>query len=151
MTKMNLTPDHLEDSKDEGADEAIPINIRKERMTKSYKETMGEDIETIDTYDNITKVNITQWRPIYEVIYESYIKESNIFPDDFIIECKNNSNEPQFISSVVKNNMKRMTMEQSLYAQVIKFRHKDLQFLAADKNKTKTKFKFQSQLASVRE
>ena len=38
---------------------------------------MSQDIETIDTYDNITKVNITPWRPIYEVIDEAYIKESN--------------------------------------------------------------------------
>ena len=45
---------------------------------------------------------MTQWRPIYEVIDEAYIKESNIFPDDFIRECKMNSNEPQFISSDIK-------------------------------------------------
>ena len=45
---------------------------------------MSQDIETTDTYGNRTKVNITQWRPIYEVIDEAYIKESNIFPDDFI-------------------------------------------------------------------
>ena len=31
-------------------------------------------------------------------------------------------------------------MEQSLYAQVIKFRRKDLKFDAADKNKNKSKF-----------
>ena len=68
MTKMDLTPDHLADSEDEGVDEAIPIHIRKERTTKAYKETMNQDIETIDTYENRTKVNITQWRPIYEVI-----------------------------------------------------------------------------------
>ena len=59
MTKMDLTPDHLEDSEDEGADEAIPIHIRKERITKSYKETMSKDIETIDTYETRTKFNIT--------------------------------------------------------------------------------------------
>ena len=45
---------------------------------------MNQDIETIDKYENRRIVHITQWRPIYEVIYESYIKESNIFPDDFI-------------------------------------------------------------------
>ena len=28
MTKMDLTPDHLSNSEDEGADEAIPIHIR---------------------------------------------------------------------------------------------------------------------------
>ena len=64
MTKIDLTPDHLTDSKDEGADEAIPIHIRKERITKSYRATMSQDIKTIDTYENRTKVNITQWRPI---------------------------------------------------------------------------------------
>ena len=55
---------------------------------------MSKDIENIDTYETRTKVNITKWRPIYEVIDEAYIKESNILPDDFIRECKNNSNEP---------------------------------------------------------
>ena len=63
---------------------------------------MGKDIENIDTYETRTKVNTTKWRPIYEVIYEAYIKESNILPDDFIRECKNNSNEAQFITSDVK-------------------------------------------------
>ena len=38
-----------------------------------------------------------------------------------------------------------MATEQSLYAQVIKFRRKDLLFDAADKNKTESKFKFQGQ------
>ena len=40
-----------------------------------------------------------------------------------------------------------MAMEKSLYAQVIKFRRKDLLFVAADKNKTESKFKFQGQSA----
>ena len=53
---------------------------------------MHQDIENIDTYETRTKVNITQWIPIYEVIDEAYIKQSNIFPDDFISECKMNSN-----------------------------------------------------------
>ena len=89
-------------SEDATVDEAIPIDIRKERNTKAYKETMRKDIENIDTYENRTKVNIAKWRPIYEVVDEAYIKESNIFPDDFIRECKNNSNEGQFISRDVK-------------------------------------------------
>ena len=38
-----------------------------------------------------------------------------------------------------------MAMEQSLYAQVIMFRRKELKFDAADKNKNKSKFKFQGQ------
>ena len=75
----------------------------------------------------------TKWRPIYEVIDEDYIKISNIFPDDFITKCKECPNVSQTISNDVKNNIKRMAMEQSLYAQVIMFRKKDLKFDAADK------------------
>ena len=43
---------------------------------------MSQDIKHIDTYETRAKVNITQWKPIYEVIDEAYIKESNIFFDD---------------------------------------------------------------------
>ena len=32
----------------------------------------------------IEKFNTTKLRPIYEVIDEAYIKDSEIFPDDFI-------------------------------------------------------------------
>ena len=45
----------------------------------------------------------------------------------------------------MKNNIKRMAMEKSLYAQVIMFRRKDLKSDAADKNKNESKFKFQGQ------
>ena len=38
-----------------------------------------------------------------------------------------------------------MAMIQSLYAQVIIFRQKELKFDAADKNKNESKFKFQGQ------
>ena len=107
---------------------------------------MGQDIEIIHTYETRTKVNITQWRPIYEVIDEAYTKQSNIFPDDFIRECKNNSNEPQFISNEVKNNIKRMAMEQSLYAQAFKLRSKDLQFVVADFKKMKLNLSFRVNL-----
>ena len=105
-------------------------------------------IETVDKIENRKiVVQKTRWRPIYEVIYEAYIKESNILPDDFIRECKIDSNQPRFISSDVKNNMKLMSMEQSLYAQFVKLRRKDLLFVAADKNKSEAKFKFQGQSA----
>ena len=46
--------------------------------------------------------------------------------------------------------MRRMAMEQSLYAQVIMFRRKDLKFDAAGKNKKASKFKFQGQSARSR-
>ena len=56
-------------------------------------------------------------------------------------------NDPQNISSDVKNNIKRMEMEQSLYTQVVKFRGKDLIFDEADTNKNQSKFKFQGRSA----
>ena len=37
---------------DDNFDEAIPIQIRKERTTEAYKEHMNEDIETIDKKEN---------------------------------------------------------------------------------------------------
>ena len=67
---------------------------------------MSKDIENIETYETRTKVNTTKWRPIYEVIDEAYIKESKISPDNFIRECKNDSNKAQFILRKVKNNIK---------------------------------------------
>ena len=131
---------------DDNFDEAIPVQIRKERTTEGYKEKMNEDIGTIDKNDNSKQiVQETKWRTIYEVIYEDYIKKYNIFPDAFITKCKQCPNEPQNISSDEKNNIKCMAMEQSLYAQVIMFRQKDLKFDAADKNKNESKFKFQGQ------
>ena len=86
--KMDSIPDNLAVSEDESVDKDVPIDIGKERKTKAYKETMRQDINNIDTYETRTKVNTTKWRPIYEVIDEAYIEESNIFPEDFIRECK---------------------------------------------------------------
>ena len=45
---------------------------------------MNQDIKTIDKYKDRRVGNKTQWRQIYEVIDEDYIKDSSIFPDDFI-------------------------------------------------------------------
>ena len=39
-------------SEDDNFDEAIPIQIRKEKTTEAYKEKMNEDIETIDKNEN---------------------------------------------------------------------------------------------------
>ena len=58
-------------SEDDDFDEAIPIQIRKERTTEAYKDKMNEDIETIDKNENRKiVVQRTKWRPIYEVIDE---------------------------------------------------------------------------------
>ena len=43
-------------SDDDNFDEAIPIQIRKEKTTEAYKEKMNEDIETIDKIDNIKQI-----------------------------------------------------------------------------------------------
>ena len=51
------------------------------------------------------------------------------------------------LSHLKKNNIKRMSMEQGLYAQVIMLRQKHLKCFAADKNKNEAKFKFQGQSA----
>ena len=76
-------------SDNDNCDEAIPIQIRKERTTEAYKEKITEDIETIDENENIKQiVPRTKCRPIYEVIDEDYIKNSHIFPDNFITKCK---------------------------------------------------------------
>ena len=106
---------------------------------------MTKDIENIDTYETRKKGNTSKWRPIYEVIDEAYINDSKMFPGDFIKECKNNSNKAQFIPREVKNNIKRMVLEQGSYAQVIMIRRKDLKFVATYKNKNEAKFKFQGQ------
>ena len=58
-----------------------------------------------------------------------------------------NSIEAHDIPREVKNNIKLMSMEQLLYAQVVKLRRRYLKFGAADKNKNEAKFKFQDQSA----
>ena len=50
LMKMDSRPDNLAASEDESVDEAVPIDIRKERNTKAYKEKMSQDINNIDNY-----------------------------------------------------------------------------------------------------
>ena len=70
---------------DDNFDEAIPIQIRKERTTEEYKDNMNKDIETIEKNENIKQIfQKTKWRKIYEVIDKDYTENSNIFPDAFI-------------------------------------------------------------------
>ena len=63
------------------------------------------------------------------------------------LQKKLNTKEAQFVPLEVKNNIKRMAMEQVLYAQVVKLPRKDLKFIAANKNKNEAKVKFQGQFA----
>ena len=65
-------------------------------------------IDKINTFETRNKVNTINWRPIFEVIYEAYFIDSKIFSDDFMKECKDNSNKARFIPLEIKNNIKRM-------------------------------------------
>ena len=67
-------------------------------------------------------------------LQKNIISNSLIFPDDFIKQCKDNANEIINIPIEVKNNIKRMAMEQGLYAQVVMISQKDLKFITENKN-----------------
>ena len=68
LIKTDSRPDNLAVSEYASVDEAVPIDIKKEKKKKAYKETMSQDIKNIDTYETRKKVNTKKWRPIYEVI-----------------------------------------------------------------------------------
>ena len=104
---------------------------------------MNIDIEDIKTFEIRNKVNTIKWRILYEVIEEAYFKESGTFPDNFTKQCKDNANETQFIPNEIKNNINRISMEQGLYAQVVKLRRNNLKHIAENKNKNESKFKLQ--------
>ena len=53
LTEMDIIPDHLAVLEDESFESDVPIDIRKERNTKAYKETTSQDIGNIDTYETI--------------------------------------------------------------------------------------------------
>ena len=106
LTQIDSSTDNLAVSEEANVDEAIQIDLRKEQITEAYKETMGKDIDNIDTYETRTKANTTKQRPIYEAIDEAYIKGYKIFSGDFIKECMYNSNKSHDIPRDVKNNIK---------------------------------------------
>ena len=105
------------------------------------------DIENVDTFDTRNQVNIIKGRPIYEAIDKAYFIDSKLFSDDFIKECKDNSNEARDIPREVKNNINRMVIVQGLYAQVIMLRRNNLKLVATYKIKNEAKFKFQGKSA----
>ena len=115
MKEMDVKQGKNAYSEDDNFDEAIPIQIIKEKTTEAYKEKMNKDIGTIDKNLNRTVVQRTKQRPIYEVIDEDYIKMFHIFPDDFITKCKKIPNKPQTLSGVVKNSIKLMAMEKKKF------------------------------------
>ena len=73
---------------------------------------MNIDIENINTFENKNKLHTTQWRTIYEVIEPDFCEKYGIFLGDYIYKCTDNENEAINISIEVKNNIKRMAMEE---------------------------------------
>ena len=67
------------------------VTIEEEENTLEYQETMKLDIE------NISSKKQSFWRPIYEVIENSYFEETKLFPTKIFNQCRNNPNEPQNI------------------------------------------------------
>ena len=52
--------------------------------------------------ENISSKKQPFWRPIYEVIENSYFEETKLFPTNFLNQCRNNPNEPHNISNEIK-------------------------------------------------
>ena len=84
LSEMNSKTDHLAVTEKANFDEAIPIDLKTERNTQAYTDTMIIDIETIHTFENRNKLNTIKWRPIYEVIHKDYFMGSKNFSDYFM-------------------------------------------------------------------
>ena len=73
----------------ENSDEAITVesksinemkpDIKEEKNTKSYKETMNIDIENMNTIEKIHKVYTKRWRTIYEFIQQVFFMKLTSF------------------------------------------------------------------------
>ena len=64
------------------------------------------------------------WKPIYEVIENSYFEETKLFPT-ILNQCGNNPNEPQSIWNEIKAALKKVATEQGLYAEVVMIRQRE--------------------------
>ena len=69
--------------------------------------------------ENIASKKQKNWRTIYEVIDNSYFSATELFPTKVLDQCRNNPNEPQNIRNEIKVSLKKMDMQQGLYAQVV--------------------------------
>ena len=62
-----------------------------------YQENVNVGIE------NVSSKKQPSWRPIYEVIDNSYFVETKFFSTEFLDQCRNNPNEPQNIPNEIKS------------------------------------------------
>ena len=61
---------------------------------------------------------------IYEASDEPYFGEVKLFPKEFLEQYENNPNAPQNIPSEIKNKIKTLALEKSLYSQVVMIRQR---------------------------
>ena len=81
----------------------MEIYLKGKQNTKACEDTMKIDIENINTIENRKKYYTTKWRTIYEVIEPYFFKKrTDIFPDNFIKQYKDNAKEAQFVPIKVK-------------------------------------------------
>ena len=53
--------------------------------------------------ENVSSLKKPFWRPIYEVIENSYFEEAKLFPTNVLNLCRNNPNELQNIPNGIKS------------------------------------------------
>ena len=52
----------------------VDIDLKEERKTQAYEDTINNDIENNDTFEKKKKIYTTQWSTIYEVIEPEFLK-----------------------------------------------------------------------------
>ena len=97
--------------------------------------------------ENISSTSQQLQRSLYEVIHDDYFKSVRLFPTEFKTNVKN-QNEPQNIPNEFKSALKKMALENGLYAQVVMIRRTELDD-KKEKDKTK-KYYFQGKSARTK-
>ena len=57
LSEIYSRTENLEVTEEADVDEDIPMYFTKEQKTQAYKKTMDIDIDKIETFENINKVN----------------------------------------------------------------------------------------------
>ena len=95
------------------------ISMKEKHKTWEFQETMKLDA------DNNTKNKKMHMETNIRSYWCFIFWRNKYFPQDFLDLYKNNTNQPQFLSSGVRLVPKQMAMEQVLYAHVVMIRQKD--------------------------
>ena len=81
------------------------VTIVEDNNTLKYQETINVDVE------NIASKNLSFWRPIDEVIENSYFEATNLLPAKDLDQCRDHRNELHNIPNEIKTAVKKMAME----------------------------------------